>query len=458
MQKYTILLLSLFLLTGCVNPDIPPLPVHSMRSESNTTDHQWWREFNDAHLNHLVESALKESLTLSMAKQRVLQSYALVQTQKAANLPSVSASMSGGGQDELKGNESQKETYSATLNASYEIDLFGKKEDALNASIASFNATQEALHVSSISLAAEISIAWYTLAQKQESLTLLSEQQSVAKKILTITKLKHESGKNSVTDVWQQEQYIQSLQAQIILLEGDIDTQRRALNILLGRSPLSPIDNANEAKLIALPPMPEVGIPATKLLQRPDVKQAFYNLEASHYDMAEAIKNQYPSFSLSLSTLATSTQFSSLLDTIIATAAATISGTLYDGGNKEALVKKARFITKERSLNYKQTLLEAFNETLEAENKEAMQLRYNLQLDERIALARSIFERQQNKYLYGIVEYLNVLNAQQSLQELEQTKLSKELEIIKYRIALYRSLGGGFISLDNDKEWRNYDN
>lgn len=457
MQKYTFLLLSFFLFTGCVNPDIPPLPVHSV-SESNSTNNQWWREFNDAHLNHLVESALKESLTLSMAKQRVLQSYALVQTQKAANLPSVSASMSGGGQDELKGKESQKETYTATLNASYEIDLFGKKEDALNASIASFNATQEALHVSSISLAAEISIAWYTLAQKQESLALLSEQQSVAKKILTITKLKHESGKNSLTDVWQQEQYIQSLQAQIILLEGDIDTQRRALNILLGRSPLSPIDHVNEAKLIALPPMPEVGIPAVKLLQRPDVKQAFFNLQASHYDMAEAIKNQYPSFSLSLSTLATSTQFSSLLDTIIATATATISGTLYDGGNKEALVKKARFITKERSLNYKQTLLEAFNETLEAEHKEQMQMRYNLQLDERIALARSIFERQQNKYLYGIVEYLNVLNAQQSLQELEQTKLSKELDIIKYRIALYRSLGGGFISLDNDKEWRNYDN
>ncbi len=458
MQQHTFLLLTLFFLAGCVNPNIPPLPPQSINSESNTSTQQWWREFHDTHLNSLVESALQESLTLSMAKQRVLQSYALVQTQKAANRPSVSASMSGGGQDELKGTESQKETYTATLNASYEIDIFGKKDDALNASIASFNATQEALHVSSISLAAEISIAWYSLAQKQESLALLKEQQNVAQKILAITRLKHESGQNSVTDVWQQEQYIQSLQAQMILLEGDIDTQYRALNILLGRSPLSPINEATEAKLIPLPPIPEVGIPATKLLLRPDVKQAFYNLQASHYDMAEAIKNQYPSFSLSLSTLATSTQFSSLLDTIIATAAATISGTLYDGGNKEALVKKAKFISNERSLNYKQTLLLAFNETLEAQHKEQMQARYNLQLDERIALARFIFERQQNKYLYGIVEYLSVLNAQQSLQELEQTKLSKELEIIKYRIALYRSLGGGFISLDNDKEWRNYDN
>ncbi len=56
------------------------------------------------------------------------------------------------------------------------------------------------------------------------------------------------------------------------------------------------------------------------------------------------------------------------------------------------------------------------------------------------------------------MEYLSVLNAQQSLQELQQTALSKHLEHIKYRIALHRALGGGFIQHDIEKEWRNYDN
>ncbi|MDD2384737.1 MAG: TolC family protein [Sulfurospirillaceae bacterium] len=458
MQKRAFLLsMMVFFLSGCINPDIPPLPLQPSQ-HTQITDNRWWEEFQDTNLNQLIDDALKESLSLAAAKERVLQAYATLQMKRASTMPSLGATGTAGRQDELKGVESQKDTYTATLNASYEIDLFGKKEDATNASEASFKAMQEALHVSSISLAAEISIAWYTLAQKQESLVLLQEQIKVAQKILTITKLTHERGKNSITDVWQQEQYIKSLEAQVLTLQADTDTQIRSLNILLGRSPLSALPSTSQAKLIPLPPIPDVGIPATKLLARPDVQQAFYTLQSAHYDLAEAIKNQYPSFSISLSTLASSTQFSNLLDTIIATATGTISGTLYDGGNKEALVKKARFITKERSYTYQQTLIVAFNETLEAAHKESMQTRYNTQLDERLKLARSILERQQTKYLYGIVEYLNVLSAQQSLQDLEQMKLSKELENIKYRIALYRSLGGAFITHDVDKEWKNYDN
>ncbi|MDD3343549.1 MAG: TolC family protein [Sulfurospirillaceae bacterium] len=445
------------ILSGCLNPDIPPLPPHATQSDV-TVNNRWWEEFHDASLNQLMDDALKESLSLNAAKQRVLQAYATLQSKEASTLPTVNAIGTGGAQNELKGVESKKDTYTATLAASYEVDLFGKKEDATQSTEATFKATQEALHISSITLAAEITTAWYTLAQKQESLTLLNEQQNVAQKILAITKITHESGKNSITDVWQQEQYLQSLASQKITLLADIDTQIRAINILLGRSPLSALPLSKNAQLIALPAIPEVGIPATKLLQRPDVKQAFYTLQASHYDLAEAIKNQYPTLSISLSTLSSATQFSNLLDTIIATATGTLSGTLYDGGNKEALVKKARFITKERSFSYQQTLIGAFNETLEAEHKEAMQTRYNAQLNERLILARAIFERQQSKYLYGTVQYLSVLNAQQSLQELEQTQLTKELENIKYRIALYRSLGGAFITQDIDHEWRNYDN
>ncbi|MCD8477518.1 MAG: TolC family protein [Sulfurospirillum sp.] len=78
-------------------------------------------------------------------------------------------------------------------------------------------------------------------------------------------------------------------------------------------------------------------------------------------------------------------------------------------------------------------------------------------LDERLALAKIILERQQAKYRYGMVGYLSVLNAQESLQELEQTRLSQHLELLKYRIALHRSLAGGMMTYDVNNEWRNYD-
>lgn len=438
------------LLSGCISPKLPTLPQSPPPQSKVDT---WWMEFGDEKLNLLVHDALKESLTLQAAKQRVLQSYALLQNKNAGDFPTLSLSGSTNLQDELKGKESKKETYTATLSASYEIDIFSKRDDAINSQKATFFATHEALHVSSISLVADLATAWFTLGYKQESLALLEEQLQIAFKILELTKFKHQSGKNSITDIWQQEQYIKNLEAQKIILLGDIETQKRAINILLGRSPLEEIPFAKEAKLITLPPSPEVGIFATKLLVRPDVKQAFYNLQASSFDLSEAIKNQYPSLNLSLSAIGTSTQFSTLLDTIIGSAMASLSGTLFDAGAKEALVKKALFISNERSLLYKQTLLQAFNDVQNAQANEITQTLYMYHLNERVALANAIFDRQQTKYLYGVIEYLNVLNAQQSLQELEQTRLSKHLELIKYRIALYRSLGGGLIEYDIEKEF-----
>jgi outer membrane protein, multidrug efflux system len=442
------------LFQGCIAPTPPVLPTPKPL-EAHLDP--WWQELHDTHLTTLANTVISENLSLQMAQQRVLQAYATLENKKASNFPSASLSGAKAHQDELRGVESKKESYTATLSASYEVDLFGKRSDTIEAQNALFRSTQEALHVTGISLVAELANAWYSLGYKQESLALLEEQFKVAHTILTLTQLSRQNGTNSITDVWQQEQYIKNLEAQKITLIGDIETQKRAINLLLGRSALDTLDVAKEAKLIALPPQPDVGIPASKLLARPDVRQAFFTLESSNYSLSEAIKNQYPSLNLSLNTVASATHFSNLLDTIIATATATLGGTLFDAGAKEDLVKKALFLSKESSLAYKQTLLEAFKEVQDALENEKTHTLYLHHLDERIALAKVILERQQAKYRFGMVGYLGVLNAQESLQELEQTRLSKQLDLLKYRIALHRSLAGGMMEYDVINEWRKYD-
>lgn len=460
MKRVRVLLvcLSALIYTGCLSPTPPPLP--SPPPLAQTSMEAWWKELNDPTFNTIVDEALKESLTLKMAQYRVLQAYALVHTKKAATLPSLGASVSTTLQDEIKGVESQKDLYTASLNASYEVDLFGKKEDAIDAATSSFQASFEALHISGISLVAELGNAWYTLGYKTQSLSLLEQQREVAEKILEVTKLKHANGKNSITDVWQQEQFIASLNAQKIALEGDIEAQKRAINLLMGRSALSDMPHFAHAKLIALPPQPSTGIPATRLLNRPDVKQAYFSLQSANASLSEAIKNQYPSLniSLSLGSALSVTHFSDILDTILGSAVASLSGSLFDGGSKEALVKQAHFLSHERSLSYKNVMLQAFHEVQDALEKEKNLTLYLQQLGQRVNLARTIFERQKEKYLFGVVEYLSFLTAQQSLQELEQTYLAKQLELIKYRIALHRSLAGGFIPFDVTHYWSYYEN
>ena len=199
------------LIQGCIAPSPPPLPT---QKPSEIQIDPWWQELNDASLNTLVNTIIKDNLSLQMAQQRVLQAYAILENKKASTLPSASLSGAKSYQDELKGVESKKESYTATLSASYEVDLFNKKRDAIQAQNATFQSTQEALHVTGISLVAELANAWYTLGYKQESLALLEEQFKVATTILTLTQLSFQNGTNSITDVWQQEQYIKNLEAQ----------------------------------------------------------------------------------------------------------------------------------------------------------------------------------------------------------------------------------------------------
>lgn len=198
-------------------------------------------------------------------------------------------------------------TARATLNASYEVDLFEVKNMMHSMPLPPHFSPRLKPCKSPPSLVAELSNAWYTLGYKKESLALLENQLVVADKVISITTLKHQSGKNSITDVWQQEQYIASLKNQKTLLEADIDAQKRSINFLLGRSALSDIPLATKARLVTLPPQPEVGIPATKLLNRPDRLRQACRRTSSNASLAEAIKNQYPNLNVSLSLGSTKT-------------------------------------------------------------------------------------------------------------------------------------------------------
>lgn len=112
------------LIQGCIAPSPPPLPT---QKPSEIQIDPWWQELNDASLNTLVNTIIKDNLSLQMAQQRVLQAYATLENKKASTLPSASLSGAKSYQDEIKGVESKKENYTATLSASYEVDLFNKK-------------------------------------------------------------------------------------------------------------------------------------------------------------------------------------------------------------------------------------------------------------------------------------------------------------------------------------------
>ena len=163
-QAFTLASFALVLLfSGCISPTPPSLPSPPAQSAEKI---EWWKELGDAHLNQLAADALKESLSLQMAKQRVLQAYALSQNKQATLLPSLGYSSSATLKDEFKGVESNQDLYTANLTASYEVDIFGKKSDIRDAATASYKASLESLHVSSISLVAELANSWYTLGYK----------------------------------------------------------------------------------------------------------------------------------------------------------------------------------------------------------------------------------------------------------------------------------------------------
>jgi len=237
-------------------------------------------------------------------------------------------------------------------------------------------------------------------------------------------------------DEVRQQQAVEALRGDQSLALANLAVLEHQLAVLVGAPPTTSVAPAGIA-LAALPGLPATGVPAELLQRRPDVLAAFARVEAADRDVAAAIADRYPRLSLSARS-GLDAPFTGWLTSLVAS----LTAPLFDGGHRAAEVDRARAAAAQAVLAYQATLLTAAQEVEDALVREARQQENLASLDKQLALSAQALDAAQHRYGAGLADYLDVLDAQDSLQSLERSRLKAQATLLENRIALYRALAG----------------
>ena len=409
-------------------------------------EQDWWVAFEDPSLNIAIERALNDNFSLEAARQRLLEARALARRQSATLWPSLDF-LGGGERSERSGDGTSGDESFVELgvSAAYEVDLWGRLGALAEAEDLRAEAAEALLQTSALTLSAEVAVTWYRLAGAQAQKKVLAEQLETNRTVLELLEARFQRGQIRAADVLRQRQLIEATIEQL----NDVAVRAVLLNQLLatlqGVAPQN-LGHDVQAKLVALPPKPELGLPAELLQRRPDVRQAFMQIEAADAELAAAISARYPRINLSLSALTNDRGSGSIFESWVTRLAGEFALPLIDGGSRRADVSRREALLWERLAIYGETVLTAFREVENALAREYHQGIKVEQVETQLRLADETSNQLRNQYLNGVSDYIEVLDALREQQILGRELVAARQGLIEIRISLHRALAGGFLT------------
>ena len=406
---------------------------------------RWWETFNDCELNALVEEAFLKNMNLKELWARLKQARARAVQTGADRYPDLTGTAGASHSKKRTKNgsasTSTSEDYSLGLSSSYELDLWGRVRAEQEAAILSAEASKQDLNVAAITLAAEVTNRWLQIIAQRMQKHLLNEQLRINQIYLELIELRFRYAMVSALDVYQQQQVIDQVRAQIPLVEAQESRLMNELSVLLGEAPRSPLV-ISRPDLPKLSPMPSTGIPADLLENRPDIRAAQLRLQSAGWNVSAARADRLPSLTLSAKAIFEKEHLDLLLDNWLLSIAANLTAPIFDGNRRAAEVDLTMALKDENLAAYRQNILTAIREVEDALVTEAKQQEHILELKQVIQTARKALDQATLRYRNGLTDYLPVLTQLLSVQDLERNLITQQATLLTNRISLYRSLGG----------------
>ncbi|HEY2050433.1 MAG TPA: efflux transporter outer membrane subunit [Caulobacteraceae bacterium] len=295
------------LMAGCAlkpEPVDPPPPTppawREPVSQGAWPSRDWWSNFGSTELDSLVTEAEKNNEDLAAAEARVHQADAQAKIAGAALLPSVTAGAAPYATQHLSpaGRERRYQNFSGVIQASYEIDFWGKNHAARNAARSEAKASAYDRQVVDMTIVSGVATTYFQLLSLREQLTTAEANVTQAKKLLTDVKDMEQGGLATETEVVQQQSVVDTVSEQIAPLREQEAHALDALAILVGENPESLQVKAQSLAGIKIP-TPVAGLPSELLTHRPDVQADEQRLAAARANITVARAQFLPSFNLS---------------------------------------------------------------------------------------------------------------------------------------------------------------
>jgi NodT family efflux transporter outer membrane factor (OMF) lipoprotein len=471
------LLLSAGILTGCaVGPDYrtPEIALSSTFLGQEGIDRRavqrqadlttWWAAFDDPLLTHFVSLALEQNLDIAQAAARVAQARAALGYADAALLPAANVSASAArvyqsvetplGQvlNATPGFDRYGSLYEANLGASWEIDLFGGLRRGREAARAEYAASEAGAVATRLAIAAQTADVYVMIRGLQARIAIAQEQAETRRRLLAMIQLQYEKGIAAELQKNQAEGSLTQAEAQIPVLEANLDSAMNALDVLLGVQPGTHRSELTMVKPIpAAPALAVTGTPAEMLRRRPDLIAAERHLAAANARIGGAISEYYPKFSLA-GLLGSATAIGS--GNLFTGGASQAQGALglrwrlFDFGRVDAQIAAAHGQEAEALAAYRLAVLRA---TEDVENAFTALVKREAQVGILTRGESSLARARKNAfaaYQRGVVSLIEVLDADSNLLQARDATAQAQTEAARAAIASFRALGGGWDAQD----------
>ncbi len=402
---------------------------------------EWEQLFTDPLLQDLIRQALDSNLDLRIAHEHVEQAEATLRGAQLAYLPTISIAPQVGFSPQYS--IKQSGTYDIVANASWEIDIFGRTLNSLRGAKAAKQQSLDYEQASRCGLIAGVANAYYTLLMLDAQLQVAEDNATTWEKTTTTIRRMKEAGMSDEAAVTQMEATYYQIQTVVLDTRQQIVETENALCLLLGGTHRTIVRGRLDEQ--QMPAELEVGVPASLLYNRPDVRAAQQNMARAFYNMNLSRSNCLPSLNLSGTFGWTNHSYGTIIDpmTMISSLAAGLVVPLFNSGRNIAQVKAAKSQQRESILSFSQVVLSAGNEVNNAlhsyQTCHAKRELYDKQVE---ALSRAQ-EATSLKMQYGSTTYLEVLTAQNSLLTAELTRIANQMAELQAVVTLYHALGGG---------------
>lgn len=476
MQKLSVIALAAALLAGCTmepwyhRPEAPvsqafpeggvyatqpgqPGGAPNGRSANGAaaTDIGWRDFFVDPRLQQLVEIALKNNRDLRVSVLNVEAARAQYQITRAQLFPAIDAV----GTDSRtrvptalqSAPQNPYSVYNVGLQASWEIDFWGRIRSLKDQALAQYLSTAEARKAAEISLVSQVADQYLTMLADDDLLRVTQNTLKTAQDSYNITKAQFDNGTGTELDLRQAQTVVETAQAN---LQAQLRARAQAENalVLLIGEPL-PADLPAGMPLDSQDLLTDIpsGLPSDLLTRRPDIMEAEQNLLAANANIGAARAAFFPKISLTAAFGTESLTLGGLFKagTAAWSFAPQITMPIFEGGSNIANLQLANVEKRIEIASYEKAIQSAFREVADGL---AARGTYDQQV---AALQRDTFANQRSldlselRYKNGVDSYLSVLTAQTNLYSAQQTLIQTQLARQSNLVDLYRALGGGWI-------------
>jgi outer membrane protein, multidrug efflux system len=454
------------LLAGCTvgpnyhRPPVPTAPAYQEPHDQTAATavpaiawSNWWTVFHDPVLGNLETQAANANRDIRIAVANVDQANAMVRSVHSFQLPTIGAAPSVSRSREAQdgpGNVT-KPAPAATFNdlllpltLNYEIDAWGKIRRMVQSAHATAQASTADLHFAQLSVSASVAVDYYSLRQADAELSILNATIDALQHGYQIIDNQFQHGLVSELDVKQAQTLLDQVRSQRDAQHIERAQLEHAIAELLGRPPEGFHIAADPS--LGTPPAIPAGVPSQLLERRPDIVAAERSMAAASAQIGVAKAAYFPQLSITGLAGYESTYPASIVNwqNSIASLAASATAPIFTGGRLRANVDQARAGYHASVSEYEKTVLTAYQQV--EDQLAALHFLALQQQDSANAVAGSRDEERiaENRYQAGLVNYLNVVYAEQTLLQNQQSEAQVSSQQLIATVVLVKALGGGW--------------